>query len=163
MKNILQCSSNFSDLLGHYDYFCLGTPTPFSLLEKLTAAELLLLFFFPDFLPKLSCSSDLQWTKIEMTVLLMKKETKLQTSPQDQQSLFLTHCIHWCTSSNSVSGVMTSGVTLMPLFGQITTGLSQTAKTQDSDFTWERRVWNVSEMALCIRNTDTGTERERQC
>ena len=53
-----------------------------------------------------------------------------------------TYCIHWCISA------------LTLLFGQIITGLSQTVRTQDSDFTLERRVSNVLEMTFCMRGTE---------
>lgn len=76
----------------------------------------------------------------------------------DQHSIWATHCIHWCISSQRVFGVISSGVAVTSLFGHIIIGLSQTVKTQDSDFTWERRVANVPEITLCISET----EREAQ-
>lgn len=57
-------------------------------------------------------------------------------------------------SSHNVSGVISSGVALKALFGQMITGLSQTVRTQDSDFTWECSVSNVLEITLCMSSAE---------
>lgn len=69
-----------------------------------------------------------------------------------------SYSIHLCRSSHNVFGVMSSGVTQKPLLGQIVTGLSQTVRTQDSDFTWEWSISNVLEISLCM---STAERRQR--
>lgn len=94
----------------------------------------------------------LSWNKYKSSSQSSQTNTKLRI-PSDKATKH-AYCIHWCSSSHTVFGVISSGVAWTPPFGQITTGLWQTVRAQESDLTWERSVSNVLEMSLCTRRSE---------